>query len=158
MSKLSKFEVYLSKEINIEFKACLYFFCILAFHCFIRVIQGTFQVSILTLVEMVLVNYIICYIQVLIFHNFDEAEKLGSIEVAGILSCTGIYTIAGYILNWFGRRVDIIIYFIFFMLFCYVCIYWVYKTKRRIDSKELNNLLLEYKKRKGEDNGRSDQT
>ena len=158
MSKLTKFESYITKEIGIEFKACLYFFCILAFHCFVLVIQGTFQVSILTMAEMILTSYIICYIQVLVFRNFDEAEKLGTIEAVGILVCTGIYTAVSYFLNWFGRRADVTVYFMVFMLLSYICIYLVYKTKRSIDSRELNNLLREYKKRNGEDNGRSNKT
>ncbi len=158
MSKRTKFESYITKEIGIEFKACLYFFCILTFHCFVLVMQGMFQVSILTMIEMILTNYIICYLQVLLFHNFDEAEKLGGKEAVGILVCTGIYTAVSYFLNWFGRRADVSVCFMVFMLLSYLCVYLVYKTKRTIDSRELNNLLREYKKRNGVENGRSDQT
>lgn len=152
--KPTRFERYLTKEINIEFKACLYFYCFLFFYCFLMLMQGTYQVSILILAEMIFSNYIICYIQLYLFRDFDEADSIGMIEIAGMIVCTGIYVSLSYWLNWFGRELDITCYFAIFIIFCYICIFLIYKIKRRIDTKELNTMLNEYKSRNGEENGR----
>lgn len=150
MNKLTKFEKYLTKEISIEFKACLYFYSILFFYSMVLILQGTYSVSILTMAEMIFTAYVICYIQMFVFHNFDEADRLGGIELLGIIVCTGIYTGLSYILKWFQRRTDITVYFTLFIIFTYICVCFINKAKRKIDSKELNNLLYEYKKRNGE--------
>jgi hypothetical protein len=125
MNKRSKFEKYLTNEIGIEFKACLYFYTILFFHSMVLILQGTYSVSILTMAEMILAAYVICYIQMFVFHNFDESENLGGMELLGIVVCTGIYAVLSYLLKWFHRRIDITGYFALFMVFTYICVYYV---------------------------------
>lgn len=147
MSKMTRFEKYLTQEIGIEFKACLYFYCVLFFYCIVMFFQGFDSVSILTMAEIIASNYVICYIQVYVFHNFDEADRLGINEGMGILVCTGAYTLLSYCLSWFERKPDITLYFALFLVFTYLCVFLVYKIKRNIDTKELNNLLTEYKKK-----------
>ena len=51
-NKLSLWEKYLTKEIGIEFKACLYFFAILFFYCVFRVVNGVYSAEILHLTEI----------------------------------------------------------------------------------------------------------
>ena len=71
-SKLSLWERYLTKEIGIEFKSCLYFFAILFFYCVYRMLQNSFDAEIIHMAEMIFTCYIIEYIQVYLFGNFDE--------------------------------------------------------------------------------------
>jgi membrane protein implicated in regulation of membrane protease activity len=150
MNKLSKLEKYIATEIGIELKSCLYFYCIMLFLCIFLMLQGRFYVSIITMIEIIVTIYIICNIQVYLFHNFDEADRLELMELIGILVCTGMYTVISYLLGWFERNLTVTISFALFMIFSYVCVYFVYKIKRTIETKQLNNLLSDYKKRKGE--------
>ena len=75
--KTTLWERYLTKEIGIEFKACLYFFAILFFYCMYRILTGSLDASIIHMAEMIFACYIIGYIQVYLLWNFDEAEALG---------------------------------------------------------------------------------
>jgi hypothetical protein len=142
----AKWEQYLTREIGIEFKACLYFFVLLFFYCIFRLIQGTFTAEILIMSEMIFTNYIMCYLQVYLLHNFDEADRLGVRETVFMLICTGIYTVISYVLNWFEKQLLMIVIFAAYMIFSYICIFLIYKIKRNIDTKQLNHMLADFKK------------
>ena len=85
--KLTLWERYLTREIGIEFKACLYFFAILFYYSVYRIAVGRWDADIIHMAEMIFSCYIICYIQVYLFGNFDEAEKPGIREIAGLIIC-----------------------------------------------------------------------
>ena len=138
---------YLSNEIVIEYKACLYFFCLLVFYCVYLLWRTVYSASILYMVEMVLTSYIMGYLQNYVFHNFDEAERLGKKEVFGILCCTCIYTAVSFGFRWFERNLRVTAMFFVFVFFSYVCIYLNNKIKRMIDTERLNGMLTEYKRR-----------
>ena len=140
-NKLSLWEKYLTKEIGIEFKACLYFFAILFFYCVFRVVNGVYSAEILHLTEMIFTCYIIGYIQVYLFANFDEAEKLGGREIAGMIVCTALYCLVSYLGNWFNKWPLVTVGFAAYLLLAYVCVFYIYKSKRRIDDKQLNEEL-----------------
>lgn len=140
-NKLSLWEKYLTKEIGIEFKACLYFFAILFFYCVYRVANGVYSAEILHLAEMIFTCYIIGYIQVYLFANFDEAEKLGGREIAGMIVCTALYCAVSYFGNWFDKCLPVTAGFAAYLLLAYVCVFYIYKSKRRIDDKQLNEEL-----------------
>ena len=55
--RVSLWERYLTKEIGIEFKACLYFFAMLFFYCMYRVCIGQYYASILHMAEMIFLTY-----------------------------------------------------------------------------------------------------
>lgn len=139
--KLSLWERYLTREIGIEFKACLYFFAVLFYYCVCRLIDGSCEASILHMAEMILTCYIICYIQVFLFANFDEADHLGGREIAGMLVCTGLYCTVSYFCGWFDKSLLTTSIFAAYLLVCYLCVYLIYKTKRAIDDKRLNEDL-----------------
>lgn len=145
MSRLKK---YLSSEIGIEFKAGLYFFTILFFYCLYRIGQGSFQADIIIMAEMIFCAYVMGYIQVFLLGNFDEGEKFGIREGLSSLLCSALYTAASFILNWYDRNIMATMAFYFYMLFCYICMFLVYKIKRDIDTELLNQELEEFKKRK----------
>jgi quinol-cytochrome oxidoreductase complex cytochrome b subunit len=139
--KLSLWERYLTNEIGIEFKSCLYFFAILFFYCMYKVINGSFEANIIHMAEMIFSCYIICYLQILVFWNFDEADKLGSKECVGMVICTLIYTLVSFVGNWFDRKIVPSLILAAYILVMYLCVFFIYKTKRRIDDKKLNEDL-----------------
>ncbi len=89
-TKTTLWEKYLTKEIGIEFKACLYFFAMLFFYCVYRLCTGRVSAEILHLTEMIFTCYFIGYMQVYLFWNFDEADTLGKKEICGMIICTVI--------------------------------------------------------------------
>ena len=139
--KLTLWERYLTKEIGIEFKACLYFFAILFFVCVFRMINGTFSVSIAHMAEMIFTCYIIGYMQVFLFGNFDEADTLGLREYAGVTVCTLLYCGVSVLGGWLDRKVLATLIFAAYILLTYVCVILIYCSKRRIDDKKLNEEL-----------------
>ena len=70
-NKLTPWERYLTEEIGIEFKACLYFYCILFFYSMYKVIGGSWDASIIHMAEMIFATYGMGYLQVYGLSNFD---------------------------------------------------------------------------------------
>ena len=146
-----KFKIWLSAEVMIEYKACIYFGCILTVACLYYLCQGTFYVKIVHLFEIMMTAYFVGYLQVYFFHNFDEAEQLDVHCIWGAILCTGIYTIVSLLLNWFERNLIAQIFFAGYMLLLFFCIYLINKAKRMVDTEKLNGMLTEFKKGGGED-------
>lgn len=140
-NKLTLWERYLTNEIGIEFKACLYFFAVLFFYCVYRMIGGVFDASILHMAEMIFTCYFIGYIQLLVFGNFDEADKLGVLECVGMAVCTLVYTAVSWFGGWFEKNLLATLLFAAYILLAYFCVFFIYKSKRRIDDKKLNEEL-----------------
>lgn len=143
---MTRFEKYLSKEIGVEFKACLYFFCILFFYCVCRIAEGDWNASILHMTEMIFLTYGMGFFQLLCLDNFDEGEKLGLREILYILLCVGIYTIVAWLGKWFNGPLQLFLFTLYLCL-AYVCAFWVYKIKRDLESKALNEELKEFQQR-----------
>ncbi|MCR5772442.1 MAG: DUF3021 domain-containing protein [Butyrivibrio sp.] len=143
--KPTLWELYLTKEIGIEFKACLYFFALLFFYCVYRIINGIYDASILHMTELIFTCYIIGYIQVYLLWNFDEADKLGAKEVFGMVLCTIVYTFLSFLFNWFDKNILVSLLFGAYILLSYFCVYLIYKYKRIIDDKKLNEDLELFK-------------
>ena len=139
--KLSLWERYLTKEISIEFKACLYFFAILFFYCVYRMLQSSFEAEILHMAEMIFTCYIIGYIQVYLFDNFDEADTVGIKECIGMAVCTCLYCLVSYFGGWFDGKIGVTLLLAAYILITYVCVFFIYRSKRRIDDKKLNEEL-----------------
>lgn len=146
--KISLLERYLTKEIRIEFKACLYFFCILFFYCIYRLTLGQADASILHMAEMILLTYVMGYVQVFLLRDFDEGEILGFREICYLLLCSLIYGAASYFGNWFDGHIGISIGFVLYIVLTYVCTFLVYKCKREIDGKLLNEDLKAFQERR----------
>lgn len=140
---------FLCWEIAIEYKACLYFCCILFFYFAWLIFQGIYFASILVMFEMILAAYLIGYMQVYVFHNFDEAESLGKKEWRGILFCACVYTGVSWGFGWYDRSVAATFLFLGFLLLCYFCIFLINKIKRAADTQRLNRMLAEYKEGEG---------
>ena len=139
--KISLWELYLTKEIGIEFKSCLYFFAFLFFYCVYRMLNGIFDASILHMTEQIFTCYIIGYIQVYLFNNFDEADSLKGKEFAGMAICTFLYCAVSDVGKWFDRSILVTLLFAAYVLLTYLCVFLIYKSKRQIDDKILNEEL-----------------
>jgi len=148
--KVSAFERYLRDEIGIEFKACLYFFAMLFFYCVYRVVGGVYNASILHMAELILMTYGMGYLQVYVLSNFDEAERLGKKEVCYLVLCSLLYTGSSWLFGWFDRQVWWTVGFLCYTLFEYVCAFWVYSVKRKIDEKVLNEDLRAFQERRSD--------
>lgn len=146
--KISVWEHYLAKEIGIEFKACLYFFCILFFYSVYKVVGGSLEANIIHMAEMILLTYAMGYVQVYLLSNFDEGEQLGAREIFYLILCSLIYTGASFLGKWFDRSVAVTIGFAVYMMVVYVCAFLVYKSKRCIDEKFLNEDLKAFQERR----------
>ena len=140
-SRVTLWELYLTKEIGIEFKACLYFFAFLFFYCVVRLIGGVYVADMLHMAEMIFACYVIGYIQVYLLWNFDEADSLGGKELLGMVICTAVYSVLSYVFKWFDRNLTATFIFVAYVLLCYICVYFIYKSKRYIDDKRLNEDL-----------------
>lgn len=143
--KTTLWERYLTKEIGIEFKACLYFFAILFFYSMYRICTGSLEASIIHMAEMIFACYIIGYIQVYLLWNFDEADRVGAREITGVIICTAVYSLLSYFLGWFDKNVYVTLGLAAYVLVTYICVILIYKTKRNIDDKKLNEDLALFK-------------
>lgn len=152
-TRLSLLERYLAAEIEIEFKACLYFFCILFFYSVYRLMCGSGEASILHMGEMIVLTYGMGYFQKYALAGFDEADRLGIREIGSMLLCVGIYAAISYLCAWFDRRVPVTVIYAVFMALAYVCGYLVYKIKRALDAKRLNEDLRAFQGRNTIDPG-----
>ena len=101
---IAVWENYLTTEIAIEFKACLYFFAILFFYCTYRLFLGSTQASILHMAEMIFLTYAMGYIQVYLFSGFDEAEALGVKESFYVFLCSLLYAGISFLGGWFDKK------------------------------------------------------
>lgn len=153
---MNRFKKYLSVEIGIEFKACLYFFAILFFYSMYRIMQGSFQASIAAMAEMIISTYVMGYIQVLFLHNFDERERISLREAVYMLFCSVIYTAVSWWFGWFDRNGTVTAAYFLFMLCCYISVFLVYKMKRDIDTAQLNKELEQFKNGRNKRNDESE--
>lgn len=148
ISLVSIWEHYLAKEIGIEFKACLYFFCILFFYSIYRLLGGIYEASIIHMAEMIGMTYVMGYIQVYVLSDFDEGESLRGKEIFYMIFCALIYTGISFLAGWFDRKTGVSICFFVYIIITYLCAFLVYRSKRRIDEKLLNNDLKRFKERR----------
>ncbi len=145
--KVRMFKRYLAIEVGIEFKACLYFFCILFFYSVFQILNGSWQVGILHMAEMILTTYFMGYLQLFLFSNFDEGERFGVKEFLYSLICSLIYTGVAYLGNWYFNERVVYVLFFGFMELAYLCAFLVYKIKRENDTRMLNKDLRVFQER-----------
>ena len=148
---ISKWESFLAKEIGIEFKACLYFYCILFYYCIYRLTLGSFHADILSMAEMILTTYLMGYLQVYMLSDFDESDTLHAKGWISLIFCSLLYTGVAYLGRWFCLDTAAYVAFFFYMVFAYFCAFLVYKLKRIIDEKHLNQDLKAFQERRMND-------
>lgn len=144
-------ECYLKRKIGVEIKCCLMFFLILCFYCIYRWAANFTQAGIIHLLEMILLAYIIGWIQNLLHYDFDEVDVLKIREWSLVIISSFIYAIVGHFAGWFDGNISVGIGFWLYMICAYLCSYLVYKIKRTIDAKHLNEALHQFKKKLTDD-------
>lgn len=143
------FRKYLTEEIRIDFKACLYFFCMVFFYSVFRILHGSWEASIIHMAEMIASNYIMGYVQVYLLGNFDESDTFKGKEIFKTWMCSVTYAVISWICGWFDRSIGATLIYLVYMVLCFICTYLSYKVKRNIDSKLLMEDLRKYKEGNG---------
>lgn len=149
--KISMWEQFFSKEIGIEIKACLYFCCILAYYFGFRIIMGSWEASIIHMVEMIVATYVIGYVQLYLLSDFDEMDEFNWKVVVFSLLCSLIYMEIAIFFKWYDGNLIVNIGFFAFMMLCYFCYFVICRAKRRVDTRLLNEDLKDFQKRKKQD-------
>ncbi len=147
---MSKWKKFISLEIAIEIKACLYFGMILFFYFVFRVWRGSFTADIIQMTEMVLTAYVMNYLQVYVMHNFDEAEQFGVSVIIQCIVCSSLYAMASFFFGWYERIKAVSAGFFLYMLLSYLCTFFIFKIRRDLDTSRLNQELEDFKNRKKE--------
>ena len=145
--KLTWYEKYLFDEIGIEFKACLDFFAMLCFYCIYRICCREYDALILHMAEMIFLTYVMGYVQNFLLGKFDEVDVWNIKSTVYMLGCSMIYAVISYVGKWFDRNVLVSGGFSLYMCFMYVCCYWIYKIRRKIDEKIMNKDLQAFQSR-----------
>lgn len=140
-------ECYLKRKIGVEIKCCLMFFLILCFYCIYRWIANFTQAGIVHMLEMVLLAYVIGWIQNLLHYDFDEVDDLKIRVWISVAISSFVYAVVGHFADWFDGNIGVCIGFGFYMVCAYLCSYLIYKTKRTIDTKHLNEDLQKFQNR-----------
>ena len=145
----TKWEEVLSQEIAIKYKAGIYSLCHLLYFALYLLSQQKNQIGLLQLAEIVLLAWLVNHLQVYLGDNFDEADQISGKWWFSAIICSILYLLAATLLNWFEGDKLATLGFGFFQLFCYLGVYINNKIKRQIDSRQLNQQLQDFKKRRG---------
>ena len=140
-------EEYLTRKIGVEIKCCLMFFMLLCFYAGYRLIGGFQEASILYMIEMVILAYILGWIQMLIGSDFDEVDRLNMKDWVVVASGSAAYSLASFVFGCFERDFAVTFIFAVYMVIAYLGIFLIHKMKRVIDAKLLNNDLQRFQKR-----------
>ena len=138
------FECYATRKIGVEIKCCLMFFLMLCFYCIYRWVISFTQADIIHMLEMVILAYLIGWIQNLLHYDFDEVDVLSIRVWILVIISSVIYSGVGYFADWFDRNISVCIGFGFYIVCAYLCSYLIYKIKRTIDAKHLNEDLQKF--------------
>lgn len=149
MSKKIRYllECYITKKIGVEIKCCLMFFLILCFYCIYRWVINFTQASMIHMLEMVLLAYLIGWIQNLLHYDFDEVDTLKLREWISVISSALVYAAIAHFAGWFDGNIVVCAGFLLYMVCAYLCSYLIYKIKRTIDAKHLNEDLHRFQNR-----------
>jgi len=145
---MNRRESFFALEIDIEFKAALYFYTILFFYLGFRLISGELHAEIIHILEMLAVTYAMGFAQVYLMDNFDEDEHVTARTAGLAVLCAAVYTALGFLMGWFERSVFYTALFFVYILAGYACTHWLYSFRRRVSTKELNRELEAYKLKK----------
>lgn len=99
------------------------------------------------MLEMVLLAYLIGWIQNLLHYDFDEVDVVKIREWLLVTVSSIVYAVVGHFAGWFDGNVSVCIGFGFYIVCAYLCSYLIYKIKRTIDAKHLNEDLYRFQNR-----------
>ena len=99
------------------------------------------------MLEMVMLAYILGWIQMLIGSDFDEVDRLNIKDWFVVIGGSAIYSLVSFAFSWFERNIVITLIFAVYMVIAYLGIFLIHTMKRAIDAKLLNNDLQKFKQR-----------
>ncbi len=143
-------ERYLTRKIGVEIKCCLMFFMILCFYGGYRMLTGVQEANIIHMLEMVVLAYLLGWIQAIIGSDFDEVDRLCAKDWLVVLASSAVYTAASFVFGWLERNIAVTAAFAGYMVITYLCIFLIYKIKRAIDAKLLNDDLRQFQQKNRE--------
>lgn len=154
MSKklLSLLERWLTLKIGVEIRCCLTFFLMLFFCCVYRLLTGTLEVCILHMAEMMLLAYLIGWVQALLGTDMTETDQLRPKEWAVLTLCAAASALACHLFGWLDGNALAAALYLLYMIGCELSTFLICKIKRAIDAKLLNAALHDFQQRSG--NGR----
>jgi small basic protein len=141
------FERYITNKIGTEIKCCLLFFEMACFYWLYRWLHGSEYAGIIHMIEMAMLAYILIWIQVLLHSDFSEVDHLHIKEWLVILTASLIYAVAAYFCQWFDHSIAFSGFFFLYIVCVYLCTFLIYKIKREIDAKHLNEDLRVFQSR-----------
>ncbi|MEE1075879.1 MAG: DUF3021 family protein [Acutalibacteraceae bacterium] len=141
------FEKYLTRKIGVEIKCCVMFFMLLCFYAGYKLICGFHDANIFHMIEMVMLAYILGWIQMLIGSDFDEVDRLNIKDWFVVIGGSAIYSLVSFAFSWFERNIVVTLIFAVYMVIAYLGIFLIHTIKRAIDAKLLNNDLKKFKQR-----------
>lgn len=141
---------WLSVEVGVEYKACLYFFVFLFYYCVYLLLHGIYSASLLHMGEMICATYGMGYLQVLVLGNFDESDRYSVRELLLTILCSAAYTGVSYLCGWFDRQPAATAFFALYCAAAYFCANLVNRLKRDADTERLNVMLQGYQRRRKE--------
>ena len=139
-------ERWLTLKIGVELKCCLSFFLMLFFYCVVRLLTGVHEASILHMAEMMLLAYLVGWVQALVHAEFDEIDGFGPKEWAVLLLSAGAYTLAAWGFGWMSQPLALAL-FLVYMNGCGLSTYLICRIKRTIDARLLNDDLKDFQNR-----------
>lgn len=142
------FKKLLLMEISVEIYACVYFLCNLTFYCTVQLVRGSQEANIWVMLQMIIVAYVGQYIYV-IFGDIEKSGHFGWKEGITQLMIFSLYAVVSYYGNWFDKKLPVMLGFFVYLVIMYSAVNWVMYISRRNDTKMLNNLLDEFKKKGG---------
>lgn len=140
-------EKYLTRKIGVEIKCCLMFFMVMCFYAVYKLICGFQEANIFHMLEMVMLAYILGWIQMLLGSDFDEVDRLNLKDWFVVTGASVVYVLASLIFNWFDRSIAVTLIFALYMVISYLSIFLIHTMKRVIDAKLLNEDLEKFKNR-----------
>ena len=144
-------EKYLTRKIGVEIKCCVMFFMLLCFYASYKLICGFREANIFHMIEMVILAYLLGWIQMLAGSDFDEVDRLSAKDWAVVAGGSAVYSLASFMLRWFERDLTVTFVFAVYMVIAYLGIFLIHKMKRVIDAKFLNNDLQKFQQRENKE-------
>lgn len=144
-------EKYLTRKIGVEIKCCVMFFMLLCFYAGYKLICGFREADIFHMLEMVILAYILGWIQMLAGSDFDEVDSLNGKDWAVVAGGSAVYSLASFVLGWFEKDLAITLLFAVYMVIAYLGVFLIHKIKRVIDAKFLNNDLQKFQQRENKE-------
>lgn len=140
-------ERWLTIKIGVEIRCCLSFFLMLFYYCVYRLLGGVAEAGILHLTEMVLLAYLVGWVQALLKADFDQIDRIGWKEAAVLTGGAAAYGLAAWLFGWFDGKTGVVLLFFVYMVCCGLATFWMCQLKRAIDAKLLNDELQAFQHR-----------